>query len=80
MALQFYTIAGDNTIGMTHRRWRLLANRLEANGEAPNLVARIRACLSDNPRDAPMVVEIILPSAIVARFAVAAQLLADTGQ
>lgn len=77
--LQFYTIAADGTVGMTHRRWRLLADRLDQAGEAPALVAKIRRCLSDNPADAPMVVEIAFPPAVVARFAAAAQALADPG-
>lgn len=80
MPLAMYTIPTDNTIGMTHRRWRRLADRLEQAGEAPRLVARIRECLSDRAQDAPMVVEIILPPAIVARFATAAAALADTGE
>jgi hypothetical protein len=80
MALSMYTIPTEGVVGMTHRRWRGLANRLEANGEAPALIAKIRDCLSANPADAPMVVEIAFRPAVVARFAAAAQLLADTGQ
>lgn len=80
MPMSFYQPLNDPvTIGMTHRRWKALADKLEQNGVAPALVAKIRACLSDRVQDAPMAVEIVFSPAVVAQFVAVAQSLADTG-